>query len=59
LARWDNEPHYPDLENYPHHFHHPDGKVEQSRLSGNPVKDLANIFFSLAQLITKSTSAGE
>ena len=53
LARWDNEPHYPDLENYPHHFHHPDGKVEQSNLSGKPAKDLAIIFVSLAKLITK------
>lgn len=21
IARWDNEPHYPGFDNYPHHFH--------------------------------------
>ena len=52
LVRWDNEPHYPGLENYPHHFHHPDGKVERSNLSGKPAKDLAIIFVTLSKLIT-------
>ncbi len=37
---WDNAPHYPSLTNAPHHFHHPDGRVEPSTLAGDPERDI-------------------
>lgn len=41
LLRWDNAPHHPELlENVPHHFHSPDGKILPSTLAGNPLVDL-------------------
>lgn len=52
IARWDNEPHYPSLGNYPHHFHFAD-KVERSRLSGNPSRDIETIFFSLQRILAE------
>ena len=42
IARWDNEPHYPDLNNYPHHFHYKE-KIEASLLSGNPIQDVKKV----------------
>lgn len=50
LARWDNEPHYPRLDNYPHHFHLADNIV-QSNLTGNPEKDIVHVCSALSQLI--------
>jgi hypothetical protein len=42
IARWDNEPHYPDLNNYPHHFHYKE-KIEASMLSGKPIQDVRKV----------------
>jgi hypothetical protein len=42
IARWDNEPHYPDLNNYPHHFHYKDN-IGASQLSGNPMQDVKKV----------------
>jgi hypothetical protein len=39
LLRWDNTPHYPSLENFPHHFHDPHGNVSPSPLTGNLLED--------------------
>lgn len=50
IPRWDNEPHYPGLGNYPHHFHFAD-KVEHSRLLGIPSRDIEIIFPSLQRII--------
>jgi len=37
---WDNAHHHPDLPNFPHHFHRPDGQIEPSALVGDPTLDL-------------------
>jgi hypothetical protein len=42
IVRWDNAPHYPKLNNYPHHFHYKD-KVEKSNLQGDLIKDLKEV----------------
>jgi len=42
IARWDNEPHYPDFNNYPHHFHYKE-KIGASVLSGNPIQDVKKV----------------
>jgi len=42
IARWDNEPHYPGFNNYPHHFHYKEN-IGASVLSGNPIHDVNKI----------------
>jgi hypothetical protein len=37
---WDNAPHHPGLDNFSHHVHRPDGRVEPSALTGDPELDL-------------------
>jgi len=39
LLRWDNTPHYPDLPNFPHHFHDQDERVSFSPLTGSLLAD--------------------
>lgn len=39
LLRWDNTPHYPTLENSPHHFHDQTGNVHPSPLTGKLLDD--------------------
>jgi hypothetical protein len=43
ILRWDNKEHFPNLSTYPHHFHTPSGKVEESTLIGTPRNDLPAI----------------
>ena len=52
IARWDNEPHYPKLDNFPHHYHYKK-KVGGSTLSGNPEKDIKKIFSMIPELLFK------
>jgi len=40
---WDNAPHHPGLDNFPHHLHRADGSIESSSLSGNPDDDLKQV----------------
>jgi hypothetical protein len=44
---WDNAPHHPDLPNPPHHFHHPDGSVESSALTGDPAYDIEIVLITI------------
>lgn len=53
IARWDNEPHYPDIDNYPHHYHCSKNKVTASQLSGNPEKDIRKIFSLIPKLLSE------
>jgi len=43
LFRWDNVPHYPQLDNFPHHFHRKQDAPVPSNLIGNPVVDLSQV----------------
>jgi hypothetical protein len=43
LRRWDNAPHFPDLPNFPHHYHDPSGDVIASALKGEPTSDLPQV----------------
>lgn len=43
IMGWDNARHHSELVNFPHHVHHHNGRVEPSRLSGNPEQDLEQI----------------
>lgn len=50
IARWDNEPHYPKLKNYPHHFHYKD-KVRTAALTGMPLQDIAGVLSAIPDII--------
>ena len=43
LLGWDNAPHHPELANFPHHVHQPDGRIESSTLTGDPDHDLEQV----------------
>lgn len=45
IKRWDNTPHFPDLDNFPHHIHEGDAV-----LPGNPV-DIFIVLDTIAQAI--------
>ncbi len=44
---WDNALHHPDLKNYPHHLHLPDGTLIPSRLNGIPAQDIETVRLSV------------
>ncbi len=50
IARWDNEPHYPDLKNFPNHYHRK-GKVIASVLSGRPIQDIRKLFSVILEIL--------
>ncbi len=43
LRRWDNAPHFPNLSNFPHHYHDANGDIAASSLTGDPVADLDRV----------------
>jgi len=43
IIGWDNAPHHKHVKTHPHHFHAPDGKIAQSKMKGNPTKDIDSI----------------
>lgn len=51
IARWDNEPHYPDIETHPHHYHDKHGNVTDSELCGVPENDLAIVLKRIRGII--------
>lgn len=52
LLRWDNAPHYPDLEvNVPHHHHTLQGRVVVSQLQGDPLQDLPIVLAEIEKRI--------
>ena len=50
IARWDNEPHYPELINAPHHFHRK-GKMSASDFSGRPLQDIRKLFSAILEIL--------
>jgi hypothetical protein len=47
LRRWDNAPHFPQLSNFPHHYHDPQGNVTASSCTGDPTIDLEQVLHAL------------
>lgn len=43
IIGWDNAPHHKQIKTHPHHFHTLDGRITQSRMKGNPTKDITQI----------------
>lgn len=40
ILRWDNAPHYPEVQGFPHHFHDEMGRRLPSALTGDPLTDV-------------------
>ncbi|MCP4146246.1 MAG: hypothetical protein GY757_00720 [bacterium] len=51
LLRWDNEPHFPALSTFPHHFHDSDGNVLESPLTGNAETDLEIVLSKIEEFL--------
>jgi len=47
LRRWDNAPHFPQLPNFPHHYHDSQGTITASSLTGDPLTDLQQVLSAL------------
>jgi hypothetical protein len=52
IVRWDNEPHFPDIETFPHHFHDTGGNVLESSLMGDPEIDLYTVLSKTQEFLT-------
>ena len=53
LLRWDNAPHFPDIQTYPHHFHDKNGNVFESPVLGEDIKgDLKMIFALISDFLS-------
>lgn len=53
IMRWDNAPHFPALQSFPHHTHDESGAIDESNLSGDPVQDLPKVLNHLRALLAK------
>jgi hypothetical protein len=51
LLRWDNEPHFPALPNFPHHYHRGEGDVLSSPLTGKPEKDVQYVLQEIVDFL--------
>jgi hypothetical protein len=40
IIGWDNAPHHQHVKTHPHHFHTLYGEIAQSKMKGNPTKDV-------------------
>ena len=56
ILRWDNAPHYPEIQNFPHHFHDEAGSKSPSTLTGKPLVDVPAILDEIAQFLERETS---
>lgn len=50
---WDNALHHPELENYPHHLHLPDGTLIPSVLHGVPAQDIEIVRVSVEHYLQR------
>jgi hypothetical protein len=53
IMRWDNAPHFPALQSFPHHTHDESGTIGESKLSGDPVQDLPDVLDELRDFLAK------
>ncbi len=54
VARWDNEPHYPAISTFPHHFHDSEENVKESKLTGNAESDIKIVLSKIGSIIKKN-----
>ena len=53
VLRWDSAPHFPSLQNFPHHFHAETGEVTESVLTGDPVQDLPHVLTQVRDFLVR------
>lgn len=53
IIRWDNAPHFPALQSFPHHIHEEGGEVKDSPLTGDPLQDLSSVLDQVRALLAK------
>ena len=53
LLRWDNAPHFPAIQSFPHHQHQESEEVAESFLSGDPSLDLPYILDQIRTCLTQ------
>jgi len=51
FLRWDNAPHHPNLENFPHHFHNEEDVKYPSALKGVPLDDLKLVLEKVIEFV--------
>lgn len=51
IVRWDNEPHYPNIKTFPHHYHGIDGTISESNLTGDPQDDLKRVLKEIKKIL--------
>jgi len=54
ILRWDNAPHYPELQGFPH-LHDEAGHWFPSSLTGNPLVDVPTILDEIARFLERET----
>ena len=59
VARWDNEPHFPNIKTFPHHFHDVSGAPFESELTGHLEKDLKLVLSKVKGFLSTSPKDGE
>jgi len=55
LLRWDNAPHYPQIETSPHHSHDEHGALKPSPLKGNPIADLRVVLQEVERFLSEKS----
>jgi hypothetical protein len=54
ILRWDNAPHYPEIQGFPHHLHDEMGHKLPSPLTGDPLVDVPMILDEIAQFLERA-----
>ena len=53
VVRWDNAPHFPALQSFPHHVHDETLGVKESSLTGDPIQDLPYILGQIGVFLAR------
>ena len=54
MVRWDNAPHFPAIETFPHHYHNLKGEVEASGLKGLIFEDLNYVIENVKTILVSN-----
>lgn len=55
IIRWDNAPHFPAVQSFPHHIHEESGEVKESLLTGDALQDLPHILEQVRAFLAKAS----
>ncbi len=55
MIRWDNAPHFQDLDNFPHHCHTARGNTVSSALTGDVLDDLSFVLLEVEKNLGSKT----